>query len=309
MALATRGHGPVAALRAFASQIHPVFMLPPLAASLFGGLLAASTGIGAGASTVTGTGTAAGTGTGAVAYDPLVAGVHVLAAFFALYTAHVKDGYVDFYGRGEDDDHPLTARGCRVALAGASVAFFVCVGAVWWLVGPVGALLTLPGWLIGFNHAPRLDMHPVSATAGYPSGIAVALLGGYYVQATTLSPTVLALAGVFLVILSGIKVIDDATDYDYDRSIGKRTAAVAVGPDAAYRAAYALMATGMVAVLGMAAGLEGVPRSAAGAPLVFGLVALAARRAGPELATKLLIRGSYLFLAALVGAVWFRPLA
>jgi 4-hydroxybenzoate polyprenyltransferase len=271
-------------------------MLPPLAASLFGGLLAAST--------------AAGTGTGgtAVAYDPVVAGVHVLAAFFALYTAHVKDGYVDFYGRGEDDDHPLTARGCRVALAGASVAFFACVGAVWWLVGFVGALLTLPGWLIGFNHAPRLDMHPVSATAGYPSGIAFALLGGYYVQATTLSPTVLALAGVFLVVLSGIKVIDDATDYDYDQSIGKRTAAVAIGPDAAYRAAYALMATGMVAVLGMAAGLRGVPPSAAGAPVVFGLVAVAARRAGPELATKLLIRGSYLFLAVLVGAVWFRPL-
>ena len=297
MALATRGHGPLAALRALVSQIHPVFMLPPLAASLFGGLLAAST--------------AAGSEIGAtpVAYDPLVAGVHVVAAFFALYTAHVKDGYVDFYGRGEDDDHPLTARGCRVALAGASVAFFACVGAVWWLVGPVGALLTLPGWLIGFNHAPRLDMHPVSATAGYPSGIAFALLGGYYVQATSLSPTVLALAGVFLLVLSGIKVIDDATDYDYDQSIGKRTAAVAIGPDAAYRAAYALMATGMVAVLGMAAGLRGVPPGAAGGPVVFGLVALAARRAGPELATKLLIRGSYLFLAVLVGAVWFRPFA
>jgi len=300
MALATRGHGPLAALRAFASQIHPVFMLPPLAASLFGGLLAASATAGAGV--------VPDTGPGAVAYDPVVAGVHVLAAFFALYTAHVKDGYVDFYGRGEDDDHPLTARGCRVALAGASVAFFACVGAVWWLVGPVGALLTLPGWLIGFNHAPRLDMHPVSATAGYPSGIAFALLGGYYVQATALSPTVLALAGVFLLVLSGIKVIDDATDYDYDQSIGKRTAAVAIGPEAAYRAAYALMATGMVAVLGMAAGLDGVPPSAAGAPVVFGLVALAARRADPELATKLLIRGSYLFLAVLVGAVWFRPL-
>jgi len=297
MALATRGHGPLAALRALVSQIHPAFMLPPLAASLFGGLLAAST--------------AAGSEIGAtpVAYDPLVAGIHVVAAFFALYTAHVKDGYVDFYGRGEDDDHPLTARGCRVALAGASVAFFACVGAVWWLVGPVGALLTLPGWLIGFNHAPRLDMHPVSATAGYPSGIAFALLGGYYVQATSLSPTVLALAGVFLLVLSGIKVIDDATDYDYDQSIGKRTAAVAIGPDAAYRAAYALMATGMVAVLGMAAGLRGVPPGAAGGPVVFGLVALAARRAGPELATKLLIRGSYLFLAVLVGAVWFRPFA
>ncbi|MEF8885433.1 MAG: ubiquinone biosynthesis protein UbiA, partial [Haloarculaceae archaeon] len=117
MALATRGHGPLAALRAFASQVHPVFMLPPLAASLFGGLLAASLGT--------------------ATFDGRVAGVHVLAAFFALYTAHVKDGYVDFYGRGEDDDHPLTASGCRVALAGASAAFFACVGVVWWVVGPL----------------------------------------------------------------------------------------------------------------------------------------------------------------------------
>ena len=119
MALATHGDGPVAALRAFASQIHPVFMLPPLSASLFGGLLAASTA--------------------GVPFDRIVAAVHVLAAFFALYTAHVKDGYVDFYGREEDDDHPLTARGCRVALAGASVAFVACLAAVWWLAGPVAA--------------------------------------------------------------------------------------------------------------------------------------------------------------------------
>jgi len=288
MAMATAGRGPLAAIRAFASQVHPVFMLPPLSSSLFGGLLAASLGT--------------------ATFDGRVAAVHVVAAFFALYTAHVKDGYVDFYARGEDDDHPLTARGCRVALAGASVAFFACAALVWWLVSPLAALITLPGWLVGFNHAPRLDMHPVSATAGYPTGIAFALLGGYYVQATTLSPTVLALAGVFLVVLSGIKVIDDSKDYDYDRSIGKRTAAVAIGPDAAYRAAYALMATGMVAVLVMAVGLEGVPPSAVGAPVVFALVAVAARRADPELATKLLIRGSYLFLAVLVGAVWFRPL-
>ncbi|PSQ05649.1 ubiquinone biosynthesis protein UbiA [Halobacteriales archaeon QS_4_69_31] len=288
MPLATDGRGPVAALGALASQVHPVFMLPPLAASVFGGLLA--------------------TQGGSATFDPGVAAVHVASAFFALYTAHVKDGYVDFYGRDEDDHHPLTARGCRVALAGASAAFFACLAAVWALVGPVGALLTLPGWLIGFNHAPRLDMHPVSATAGYPTGIAFALLGGHYVQVRGLSATVLALAGVFLVVLSGIKVIDDTQDYDYDRTIGKRTAAVVVGPRAAYRAAYALMATGMVAVVGMAVGVDGVPPSAVAAPLAFAAVAALSRRAGPELATMLLIRGSYLFLAVLVGTVWFRPL-
>ena len=135
----------------------------------------------------------------------------------------------------------------------------------------------------------------------------LALVGGYYVQAATVTPAAVGLAVVFLAFLSGIKVIDDAQDFDYDRSIDKRTVAVVLGREHAYRAAYALMATGMVAVLALAAASPTVPTSAAAAPVVFGAVAAVARRAGPERATKLLIRGSYLFLAVLVAAVWFRP--
>jgi 4-hydroxybenzoate polyprenyltransferase len=282
--IARHGTGPVAALRALASQIHPVFMLPAVASSWLGAVFAGTFSVGLGA-------------------------VHMGAVFLALYTAHVTDGYVDFHVRGEDDDHPLTARGCRLALAGASIAFFACVAGLWWAVDAVAALLTLPGWLIAVNHAPGLDTNPVGATVGYPLGIALALLGGHYVQATAFSPTVLALAAVFLVVLSGIKVIDDAGDYDYDRSIDKRTVAVAVGPERARLTAYALMTAGMVGVAGLAAVLPGIPPSAGLAAVVFGAVALVARRAEPELATMLLIRGSYLFLAVLVGAVWFRPLA
>mgnify|MGYP000076634457 CR=1 FL=1 len=298
MGIARHGRGPAAQVRALVSQVHPVFMLPPLAASLFGAILAGKLD-----PALSGASGPAGT------FDPVLAGLHVVAAFFALYTAHVTDGYVDFYVRDEDDDHPLTERGCHLARGGATVGFFACLLAIGVAVSPVAALLTLPGWLIGVAHAPILDTNPVTATAGYPTGIAFALVGGYYVQATALSPTVLALAGVFLLVLSGIKVIDDAKDYEYDRSIEKRTAAVAMGPGAAYRAAYALMATGMVAVVALAAGLDGVPPGAAAAPVVFAAVALVARRAGPALATKLLIRGSYLFLAVLVAAVWFRPLS
>jgi len=284
MPIATDGRGTGRALRGLASQVHPVFMLPPVAASLFGGVFGPQ-------------------------FSPGLAALHAVAVFCALYTAHVKDGYVDFYGRGEDDDHPLTERGCRVALALSSTGFFAATVALGVLVGPLAALLTLPGWLIGYYHAPQLDMHPVTATAGYPTGIAVALLGGYYVQSLTLGATVLALAGVFLLVLSGIKVIDDATDYDYDRSIQKRTVAVVLGPARARGVAYGLMSVGMLAVVVAAALLGGVPPSGALAALAFGAVALIARDAGPELATKLLIRGSYVFLAVLVAAVWLRPFA
>jgi len=284
MSIATEKQGSVAALQAFASQIHPVFMLPPVAASLFGGLFASG-------------------------FSLRLAAVHAIAVFCALYTAHVKDGYVDFYVRSEDDTHPLTARGCRVALALSTVCFFAATVALGFLVNPTAALLTLPGWLIGYHHAPQLDTNPVTATAGYPAGIAIALLGGYYVQSTAFGSTILALAGVFLVILSGIKVIDDATDYDYDRSIQKRTVAVVLGPTRARRVAYGLMATGMAGVTVAAVGLPGVPPSAVLAAVAFAIVAAIARSAEPELATKLLIRGSYVFLAVLTAATWLRPLA
>jgi 1,4-dihydroxy-2-naphthoate octaprenyltransferase len=280
MEIARHGTGVRADVGALASQIHPVFMLPPVAASAFGAVLSGR-------------------------LDVTLLVLHLVAAFAALYTAHIKDGYVDFYGRGEDDDHPLTATGCRLALAGASVVFFGCLFAIGLLVNVWAALLTLPGWVIGYLHAPQLDLNPIGATAGYPAGIAFALLGGYYVQASALTPAVVAFAVVFLFVLSGIKTIDDATDYEYDRSIGKRTVAVVLGRRRARLFAYGLMAVGLAIVIALS--IVGVfPTASALAPVVFAVVAAFAWRAGDDasLATKLLIRGSYLFLAVLLAAVW-----
>lgn len=257
-------------------------MLPPIAASWFGSMLAGRFSLPIGA-------------------------LHMTAIFCAVYTAHVKDGYIDFHHRDEDDDHPLTVHGCRLALGLATGAFFLCLAGLWWLVDPWAALVTLPGWLIGFHHAPQLDMHPVTATSGYPTGIAFAIVGGYYVQTTAIAPVAVAFAAVFLVLLSGVKVIDDAQDYDYDRSISKRTVAVVLGPRGARRTAYGLMAVGLLLVLGFVA-VRLFPPGAVLAVAVFGTVAAISRRADPELSTMLLIRGSYLFLALLLVAVWFRPL-
>jgi len=283
MHVSRHGRGAGANVAALASQVHPVFMLPPLAASAFGAVLAGSFSLGA-------------------------AAVHLAAMFSAVYTAHVKDGYVDFHVRGEDDDHPLTAAGCRAALAGASLAFFACAGSLWVLAGPGAAALALPAWLIGYHHAPQLDTNPVTTTTGYPAGIAVSLLGGHYAQVGALGPQSLAFAAVLLVLLTGVKVVDDSTDYDYDRSIGKRTVAVALGRAAARRFAYGLMAAAMAGVVAFAA-LAVFPPSAVAAVGAFGAVAAFAARSGPEIATMLLVRGCYVFLAVLVAAVWFRPLA
>jgi lycopene cyclase domain-containing protein len=283
MAIARHGTGARATLGAVASQIHPVFMTPPLAASGFGAVLGGLR-------------------------DPSLAGFHMGVAFFALYTAHVKDGLVDFHHRGEDDDHPLTRRGCHLALAGSTALFFVGAAALGVLVDPVAVLLTLPGWLVAVLHAPQLDTNPFGATLGYPVGIGFALLGGYYVQARGLSTAAVAFAVVFVVVLAGIKVIDDTTDYDYDRSVEKRTVAVVLGPAAARRLATGLMTAGMVAVVALS--VTGVvPRGSALAVVPFAAVAVVARRADAELATMLLVRASYLFFALLVVAVWLRPFA
>jgi 4-hydroxybenzoate polyprenyltransferase len=283
MSFARQGDGIRADLGALASQVHPVFMLPPLAASWFGAALAPT-------------------------ICPAAGIVHMAAMFCAVYTAHVKDGYVDFHVRGEDDDHPLTVGGCRLGLALATVGFAACLAWLRFAIGPGAALVTLPAWFVGYLHAPQLDMHPVGATAGYPVGIALSILGGYYVQAGAFSTTVLGFAGVFLALLSGIKVIDDAKDATYDRSIDKRTVAVVLGRKRARRVAYGLVALALAGVL--AGAFAGVfPPSTGLAVVAFVPVAAATRRLDARRATEVLMRGSYVFLGVLFLAVWFRPLA
>lgn len=282
MAVLRHGTGPGATLRALASQIHPVFMLPPLAAAAFGGVLAGR-------------------------LDPVPGTLHLAAIFLAVYTAHVKDGYVDFHGRGEDDDHPLTIRGCRLVLIATTSAFGFALIGLWLTSTPTAVALTAPTWAIGYLHAPHLDTHPITATGGYPVGIALALLGGVDVHGGSLGPTPIGVAAVFVVLLSGVKVIDDATDLEYDRSIQKRTVAVVLGLRRARVLAYGLMAAALVATGGLAA-VGVLPSGSLIAVAGFAVIAATTRRADPELATMLLVRGTYVFLALLVVAVWFRPL-
>jgi lycopene cyclase domain-containing protein len=258
-------------------------MLPPLAASWFGAVVAGEFVLGIGLT-------------------------HMAAMFFAVYTAHVKDGYIDFYERGEDDDHPMTIRGCRLALTGATVGFACMLVALFLAVGPGAALITLPTWFIGYLHAPQFDTNPVTTTLGYPTGIALAILGGFYVQTSTLTPSIVGFALVFLVTLAGVKIIDDEQDYDYDRSIQKQTVSVALGRQRARTLAVGLMLLGLVGVLW--GSVDGrFPPSSPLAAIAFGVVAFLAYRAEPTVATMLLIRGAYVFLALLLVAVWFEPLA
>jgi 1,4-dihydroxy-2-naphthoate octaprenyltransferase len=227
--------------------------------------------------------------------------------FFAVYTAHVKDGYVDFHRRGEDEEHPLTVDGCELALWAATGLHLAALAGLWVVAGAGAVAVTAPTWLIAYHHAPQLDTNPVGATAGYPAGIGLCVLGGYVVQTGTVAAEPAGFAAVFLVLLSGVKVVDDAQDYEYDRSIDKRTVAVVLGRARARRVAFGLMAAALALVAGLAV-VGTFPPTAALAVVPFAAVAAVASRAEPELATMLLVRAAYLFLAVLVAVAWLRPL-
>lgn len=263
------------------SQVHPVFMLPPLAASWFGAFVARDISVSLGV-------------------------LHMIALFFAVYTAHVKDGYVDYYVRGEDESHPMSAQECRVLLVGATCGFFIVTGMLGILVDSGIVLLTVPTWVIAYLHAPHLDMNPVSVTSGYPVGIALAIIGGYYVQVTGVSFAILGYAGIFLIILIGVKIIDDEQDYRFDRSFGKNTVAVVIGRERARELTVGLFISSLVIVLwGTVTGVF-----PSGTPLAIGvfcvLAGIAIRKPAP-IATMLLIRSVYVFFAVLLGILWFQP--
>ncbi|MFB6253947.1 MAG: ubiquinone biosynthesis protein UbiA [Halobacteriaceae archaeon] len=282
MVLSRRQSGIQYEITALLSQIHPVFMLPPLATAFFGGILAP-------------------------VFHWRVAVAHLGAIFFAVYTAHVKDGYIDFYQRNEDDSHPLTKVGCQIALIGAAIGFSLCLLVIWLINGIISVLITFPTWLIGYLHAPQLDMHPVGATMGYPIGVFLALVGGYFVQAQQLRFLPLLMGGILLLLLSGIKIIDDSQDIRYDESIAKPTVAVIVGKHRAWQLANLLMVLAFV-LISVGVLLEILSISSIVAVIVFGIVLLLANRQTAEIATMLLIRGAYVFLAIILIAYWFHPL-
>ncbi|MFD1525433.1 lycopene cyclase domain-containing protein, partial [Halolamina salina] len=197
---------------------------------------------------------------------------------------------------------------CRLGLVGATVGFLGCLGGLALLARPVAVAFAAPMWAIGYLHAPQFDTNPVTTTLGYPVGIGLCLLTGYAAQTGALASRPLALAAVLVIVLAGVKIIDDAQDYEYDRSIEKRTVAVALGPARSRSLAVALLAAGLFAVVPLS--ITGVlPPSAPAASVLFGAVAAVAVRRDPETATMLLVRGAYLFLAALLVAVFFEPLA
>lgn len=234
------------------------------------------------------------------------AAIHATAVALAVYVAHLTDGYVDYYVRGEDDRNRLTPGELRTATRLAAISFGLCLVALWLASGPLAVGVTAPLLALGYLHAPYLDTNPITTTVDYPAGIALAVVGGYVTQTETVSGIVCVIALALFVFLSGIGILLDRLDYEHDREIGKRTVPIVLGPERAERVSKWLVASASATVLSASA-LGVVSPIAAGVGLVPAITAFAWSRGDwtVEVAVRRLITTTYVFTALFVLAVLF----
>jgi 1,4-dihydroxy-2-naphthoate polyprenyltransferase len=256
-----------------------VFLLPGAAMSAFGALLAENLAVG-------------------------TAIVHLVVVSLAVYVAHLKDGYVDYYLRGEDDENLLAPATIRLAIVLATMLFAVCVALLWREGGPLAVAVTVPLLALGYLHAPHLDTNPVTVTIDYPLGIVVATAGGYVSQTGTVRGPVTAVCLVLFALLSAISILIDITDYRADRRVSKRTIPVAIGPERARSVAWLLVLASLLALL--FSSTSGVlPRTAAVAGIVPAgtLLVCVGREPTADRAVALFIRATYVFAGLLFASI------
>ncbi|WP_239640884.1 UbiA family prenyltransferase [Natrialba taiwanensis] len=270
-----------ATVRGLWKHVQPIFLLPGAAMSVFGALLAAEFSVG-----------------------PAIG--HVLAVSLAVYVAHLKDGYVDYYVRGEDETNPLSPRALRLAIGLATAGATACIGFLWLRAAAelVAVVLTVPLVVLGHLHAPSLDTGPVTGTADYPLGIVLAMLGGYAAQTGTVSAAVIAVCLALFPLLVGTNVLLDIVDYRHDRRLSKRTIPVALGPSRARFVAIGFIFAS-VGLLGVAIALGALSQRVAVAgivPACAGTWCLTGRYSADR-AVRVLIGATYAFAGVLFLAI------
>ncbi|MCD2203397.1 UbiA family prenyltransferase [Halobacterium sp. KA-6] len=261
--------------RGFIAGVKPTFMLPAVALALAGSALAPDISL------------------------PLAV-AHAAAVSAALYTAHVVDEYVDAHVRGEHDP-VLSATAATSATVASSLAFAVLAAFLWANGARAAVLATLPLWVLAVLHAPVLDKHPVTVTADYPVGVALAFVGGYLAQTGHLAPGVAAVAVVLVVSLSGLKVSIDRLDQAFDRTIDKHTLPVLLGDRASTRVAVAVHVLASVLVAGFVAASV-LPTLALGAAAVAIADAVLAVAVAPRWSVRAQMALAYPYTAALLAA-------
>ncbi|MDB2238994.1 MULTISPECIES: hypothetical protein [Halorubrum] len=210
-------------LAGLSAHIRPVFMLPVLAVSVCGALLAPSV-------------------------NGWLLAQHAAGAGAALFVAHLRDGFVDGHLRGEEDP-PLPVSTYRWATAGATLATLLLVASLAATTTTLAAGSLIALLCLALLHAPYLDRYTVPVTVDYPVGIALTLAGGFVTQTGRLRADIAAVAVSVALLLAAIKVGIDQLDATFDGTIGKRTVPVVVGTTRARWVAFGGFVATALAVL------------------------------------------------------------
>lgn len=263
-------------LTGLAAHVRPAFMLPVVAISVCGALLATSVNL-------------------------WLAAQHAAAAGGALFVAHLRDGLVDSHVR--DEEQPLLSVATyRWATAAATVGVLLLASslAATANVLATGSIVIL--LCLALLHAPYLDRHPVPVTVDYPIGIAITLAGGFATQTGTLPADVVAAAVSVAVLLAGIKIGIDQLDAEFDRTIEKRTVPVIAGTAGAQRVAVGSFVATALVVLGFVRTAI-LPQFAAIAAVAAVGCAGATLSVPPRTAVRVQMALSYVFVGSLFVAL------
>ncbi|WP_254274444.1 ubiquinone biosynthesis protein UbiA [Haloarcula marina] len=255
-----------------AAHVRPVFMLPVLATSVCGALLAPSLSAG-------------------------LAAQHAAAVGGALFVAHLRDGLVDGHRRGEEVPRlsEATYRWATAAAIAVTLGFASLLAATSGLLAAASVLALL---VLALLHAPYLDTHPVPVTLDYPVGIGLTLVGGFAAQTGVVTTGVVAVAANVALLLAGIKVGIDRLDADFDRTVGKRTLPVILGSDGATRVAVGWFTLTALVVLGLVIGGVVTRVAAVAVAAALGCAGVTVV-AAPRWAVRVQMALSYVFVGSL----------
>ena len=227
-----------------------------------------------------------------------------LASLMALFVSHHKDSYTDFWIRREyelgyrsrfkDAGGVLRKEEFALAIGFFSGIFLALTAYLTWAT----TLLFLPFMLLAFTlalvYVPYLDKKWYEIFV-WPLGVLCVILGGYIVQAGTLSLEPVLLGSLIWWFLSFGKILDSCPDAKSDLKLGKRTVPVILGVKRAKRISYAGLYSGVL--LGAVLCLAGLIDSwlLGGLALAAPIVAYS-QRFDPQKGIMVAIAAAYLIL-------------
>lgn len=186
----------------------------------------------------------------------------LLSIFLALFSAHLKDTYIDYYVEKEDvtyrfgrfdSSYGLLSKKNLVNGILFSMLIFSLLTIYLTIFRFFYLIFGIIGMLLALTYSEKLSKNSVGACIGYPLGVSLVLVGGYYLQTSAFNPIVIIFSMILLLFLSSGKIIEDMIDMKHDKLFNKNTIPVLLGTKKNKMFGYALayLSLIMVAIFSM----------------------------------------------------------